>query len=192
MSPALSRVSVEARSQRLVSRLFPHGDGLRTYAVLDGASMPDLLDHLYAEPRPEFVCLYRGPLAPDMAEVAPYLVNLKPGTAFTDWLFSEAWGKHCGIFALAGIGLDAVRTHFRRFLMVKDPAGQQLYFRFYDPRVLPVFLATCNPEELAFLFGPLLHYACEAEEATQLLVFSLGAQELTITKSRLVELDRTG
>src|SRR5689334_3790444 len=88
----------------LVEALYPHlfpeeEDGsLQTFAVLDGASIPELLDHLYGERRPEFDCLYRGDLAPDIAEVAPYLVRLEPETPFTDWCLAEGWGNHWGIF----------------------------------------------------------------------------------------------
>ncbi len=151
---------------------------MNTYAALDGAANPDLLDHLYADPRPEFICLYRGELAPDIAEVAPYLVLLKLGHPFTDWLLTEGWGKHWGIFALAKTSLKALRTHFRRFLMVRDPEGKQVYFRFYDPRVLQAFLPTCNAEELGFLFGPVSCFWCEAETGHHLDSFTVHDNEL--------------
>src|SRR5207237_435347 len=136
----------EALKAALIPHLFPDQDerSVNTFAVLDGASIPDLLDQLYTKPRPEFVCLYRGELEPDIAEVAPYLVNLEPRTLFTDWLLTEGWGKHWGIFVHTTDGLKAIRTHLRKFLMVNDPEGKQTYFRYYDPRVLRVFLPTCN------------------------------------------------
>src|SRR5690242_19385970 len=95
----------EVLKEALMRHLFPEEEGLNTYAVLDGASIPELLEHLYGEVRPEFVSLYRGELTPDMAEVAPYLVQLKPGHPFTDWLLTEGWGKHWGIFALSSADL---------------------------------------------------------------------------------------
>jgi hypothetical protein len=177
----------EALKAALRLRLFPEPDGepVHTYAVLDGAAIPELLDHLYAAPRPEFICLYRGELAPDMAEVAPYLVRLELEHPFTEWLLTEGWGKHWGIFAQSMTGLKGVRTHFRKFLMVKDPEGNQIYFRFYDPRVLPVFLPTCNAEELQTLFGPLNCYLCEAGAPAGLLLLArndgrLISKELTL------------
>src|SRR5215468_3484951 len=100
--------------------LFPHLFGaeneLNAFAVLDGAAAPDLLDQLYGDPRPEFICLYRGDLEPDIAEIAPYLVRLEPGHPFTDWLLAEGWGKHWGIFAVSAAGLKTIRTHLRKFL----------------------------------------------------------------------------
>src|SRR5262249_31626098 len=160
--------------EALTRHLFPEEESLKTYAVLDGASIPDLLDHLYGEVRPEFVSLYRGELAPDMAEVSPYLVHLKRGHPFTDWLLTEGWWKHWGIFALSPEDLTKMRKHFRTFLMVKDPGGQQIYFRYYDPRVLRVYLPTCNAAETKYVFGPLVAYLLEAEAPGVLLRFSPG------------------
>ena|SRR5215472_4394932 len=173
MSAVTTTVPSEVLKEALTKHLFPDEQGLNTYAVLDGASIPDLLDHLYGEVRPEFVCLYRGELAPDMAEVAPYLVWLQIGHPFTDWLLSEGWGKHWGIFALTSADLKATRRHFRTFLMVKDPEGKQLYFRYYDPRVLRIYLPTCNTAETCIVFGPILGYVLEAEQSETVLRFSV-------------------
>jgi hypothetical protein len=180
-----SRPSPEAVKQALRPHLFPQDAGLNSYAVLDGASNPDLLDHLYADPRPEFVCLYRGELEPDMAEVAPYLVLLKRDHPFTEWLLAEGWGNHWGIFALSPVGLKAVRTHLRKFLMVRDPEGNQIYFRFYDPRVLRIFLPTCNAEELRALMGSLRAYLCEDARPGLMLAFSLERDQLKVGKVQI-------
>ena len=155
------------------------------FALLDGASVEGLLDHLY-EDEPEFVCLYRGRLAPDMAEVAPYLVELHPDEPFTQWLLESCWGKHWGIFAASPEGIRTLRQHFRRFTMVRDPDGKFLYFRFYDPRVLRVFLPTCKPPELAEFFGPVLFYAAEDEDGARLVRFrrtpaGVQTEELDLT-----------
>jgi hypothetical protein len=157
--------------QVLLKNLFPDDGETHTYAILDGASIPDLLDKLYADPRPEFVCLYRGELEPDMAEVAPYLVRLKPDEPFAKWVTAEGWGRHWGIFALSKADLKTVRKHFRTFLMVKDPDGKKLYFRYYDPRVFRVYLPTCNKAETATVFGPVGHYIFEDENPGKLLRF---------------------
>jgi len=162
--------------------LFAMDGEFHTFAVLDGASIPDLLDQLYGDPRPEFICLYRGDLEPDMAEIAPYLVRLEQGHPFTDWLFAEGWAKHWGIFALSSAGLKTVRTHFRKFLMVKDADGNQLYFRYYDPRVLRIFLPVCTPEELKTIFGPINNLLCEGEQPLTALNYSQQNKALKTNK----------
>lgn len=147
------------------------------YAILDGASVPDLLDRLY-ELEPEHVCLYRGELEPDMAEVAPYLVKLEREAQFTDWVLAEGWGQHWGIFAVSSVELDALRRHLRGFLMVYDPDNKPLYFRYYDPRVLRIYLPTCNSEELKTVFGPVESYFLEDENSEMGLRFSYSNGEL--------------
>jgi hypothetical protein len=165
-----SQVAADGVKAALYPRLFPaETEGINAYAILDGASIPGLLDHLYAEPRPDFVCLYRGELAPDIAEVAPYLVRLNPAEPVTQWILSEGWGQHWGVFALTRVAINPLRRHFRQFLMVKDPAGGPMYFRFYDPRVLRIFLPTCNREELRSLFGPIQAYLGEGETPEQMI-----------------------
>src|SRR5262245_35350273 len=159
---------------------------LGVYAVLDGASIPDLLDQLY-EQQPEHACLYRGELEPDMAEVAPYLVRLEPDSDFTDWLIEKGWGQHWGIFALSGESLRAMRNHFRTFLIVYTPENKPVYFRYYDPRVMRIYLPTCDATELAKVFGPVEEFLLESEDAKTALRFCsnsgvLRQETLTLVK----------
>jgi hypothetical protein len=151
-----------------------------TYAVLDGASVPDLPVRLY-EMRPPNVCLYRGELQPDIAYVAPYLVHLLPKTEFTNWLFSECWGKHWGIFAQSGLSLNGMRKHFRSLLIVNDSNGNPLLFRYYDPRAFLTFLPTCNAAELQNFFGRVNHYFVESDDASRLYRFRFANNELKKT-----------
>jgi Domain of unknown function (DUF4123) len=163
-------------------------DGANTFAVLDGASVPILLEKL-DQWQPEFVCLYRGELEPDLAEVAPYLVRLEPETKFTEWLLSEGWGNHWGIFAIAEVDLQAMRQHLRRLLTVYDEKGKPLLFRFYDPRVLRVYLPTCNIEELAAIFGPVASYVLEDESSRSSLRFRSADGKLMMQPQKLAGRD---
>lgn len=162
--------------QPLHDRLFAD-EAANVYAVLDGASVEELLPKLY-ELEPEYECLYRGELEPDMAEVAPYLVRLEPETEFADWVVEAGWGRHWGVFAVTDADLRAAHKHFRSFLTVYDPAGKPLLFRYYDPRVLRVYLPTCNAEELHTVFGPVSCYLLEGEDPATLLRFRLEGDGL--------------
>lgn len=133
------------------------------YAVIDGAACEELLDKL-DEFQPEHVCLYAGELEPDMQEVAPYLVMLKAGHPFTEWFLADCFGKHWGIFARSAAGLRTLRRHFRTFLLVKGPDAQTLYFRYYDPRVLTIYLPTADDKEREQVFGPVSVYFCEVDD----------------------------
>lgn len=149
--------------QKLAQQLFASSKA-NAYAVLDGAANPALLDHLYGE-RPEFVCLYRGELRPDVAECAPYLAQLQLNTRFTDWVLSECWGKYWGIFLVAALPLQTVRQHLRKFNMVYDPEDKQpMLFRYYDPRVLGEFLPNCDPHQAEQFFGQIHAFLAETTE----------------------------
>jgi Domain of unknown function (DUF4123) len=99
------------------------------YAILDGASVSGLPMKLY-EMGPPHYSLFRGELEPDMAEVAPYVVQLIPNAPFTDWVLSENFGKHCGIFAHSLHSIKEMRRHFRALFTVYDETGKPMIFRF--------------------------------------------------------------
>ncbi len=161
-------------------------EGAATFAVLDGASVPGLLERL-KEWQPEFECLYRGELKPDLAAAAPYLVKMVPETEFADWVLANGWGKHWGIFAIAEADLRAMRQHFRRFLTVHDENGKSLLFRYYDPRVLRTYLPTCNAGELAEMFGPVACYVVEGVEAKTALRFEVKDKVLVQEDKQLAD-----
>lgn len=143
--------------------LFHNGNPANVYAVIDGASCEDLLGKL-DELAPVNCCLYAGELEADMKGVAPHLVLLKEDHLFTRWLLANFMGKSWCIFACSSADFSAIRKHFRTFLMVKGPDGETLYFRYYDPRVLRVYLPTTNKEERHIVFGPINCYYCETEK----------------------------
>jgi hypothetical protein len=73
--------------------------------------------------------------------------------------------------------LEDVRHHLRHFLMVEIEGGKPVYFRFYDPRVLRVYLPTCTDQERQQFFGPLANYLMEGEEKSVLLDFTARQKE---------------
>ncbi len=177
-------------SESLLKYLFSQPE-TNVYAVLDGASVEQLPQLLW-EHEPENICLYRGEQEPDMAAVAPYLIKLEYDHPFTKLVCEKGWGNHWGIFAItpAEVNIRVMRTHFRKFLMVYDPDENLLYFRYYDPRVLRIYLPTCNFEELGLVFGPVGCYIMEDEDSSVLLQFSLDEGKLRAEKIPPAELQR--
>jgi len=175
-------------TQSLVKHLFSQ-PGTNVYTVLDGASVPDLPQVLW-EHEPEHVCLYRGELEPDIAAVAPYLVKLEYNGSFTKLVLEEGWGNHWGIFVMtpAEVELRMLRQHFRRFLKVYSPEGKLIYFRYYDPRVLRVYLPTCNAEDIKIVFGPISCYILEDEDSSTLLRFSSAGEKIRVEKVPLTQM----
>jgi hypothetical protein len=118
-------------------------DGKTLFAVLDAAKDDRVLE-LLPRSGEDFESLYDGVRGEALAEVAPYLVRLPPGSPLLERLVLEGWGDAWGIYLTWPGPMKELRRHLRRFLMViDDETTQRMYFRYYDPRALrkiwPVF-----------------------------------------------------
>src|ERR1035438_6111751 len=120
---------------------------------------------------------------PPRSTLFPYTTLFR--SEITEWILSKGWGNHWGIFAIADADLQVMRQHLRRFLTVYDEKGKPLLFRFYDPRVMRVYLPTCNAEELGAIFGPVASYVLEDESSKTLLRFQCALGQLGIQKLEL-------
>lgn len=129
--------------------------------------------------------LYLGTAQEELYGVAPYLFSLKEKTEFLSWFFEQGWNNHWGVMLQTDAPFEEVFKHFRKFLMVKTEGGEQLYFRFYDPRVLRIFLPTCDRNQLSEFFGPIKSFITEDENPGNLLVFKLRNGELLTEKMPL-------
>lgn len=147
----------------------------RLWAVLDGARDSGIFRALDLLER-DYCCLYAGKLDPRLARAAPYLVRLEKGDPFSDFLLDEGWGCNWGIFLRTRTSYAELRKHLRTFLRVKDESGRRMIFRWYDPRVLRVYLPTCSAGELRTVFGPVDCYLAEKTGGREIVEYSLGDQ----------------
>jgi hypothetical protein len=72
--------------------------------------------------------------------------------------------QHWGVLLQSTADFKSVYLHLKKFLLVKTEAGEKLYFRFYDPRVLPTFLETADEAQLATFFGLIHKFILENEK----------------------------
>lgn len=141
------------------------------FAILDAARDIRILA-LLVHHKEECQSLYEGPEGATLAQVAPYLVRLAPDSKLMEALVKEGWGKSWGVYFTCAGEFQEIRRHLRHFLQVKLPDGEQVYFRFYDPRVMRIFLPTCVAPEVTQFFGPIKRYVVEGEEPDQLWEFT--------------------
>jgi Domain of unknown function (DUF4123) len=119
---------------------------LGTYAVLDAARLPYLLPDILAASGLRHVSLFQGKAQDDLAERAPYLVQLTEDSDLTRRLFTGPqglgglWHKELGIFLRGRQGFDALRRDLRKFTYVSDEAGKMWFLRFWDSRIAPDLL----------------------------------------------------
>ena len=69
--------------------------------------------------------------------------------------------------------------------MVYDPQGKPLYFRYYDPRVLRIYLPTCKESELKTVFGPVNSFYAEGEDPAYLIHYAFAGGKLVERRVRL-------
>ncbi|MEL7500063.1 MAG: DUF4123 domain-containing protein [Planctomycetota bacterium] len=124
-------------------------DNVQLYAVLDSCNHPAVVGMSQINERSQ--SLYAGAAVEDYSAIAPYLFPVD--RPWWTWFEDQLLDKPSGIFLQSTLEIDALRTHLRRLLKINAPKDQQLYFRFYDPRVLPQFLATAEDQLVADFFG---------------------------------------
>lgn len=178
--------------QSILDTLWPEGETLTTpqvYAVLDGAR-DRRIEPMIRFSRLQYECLYDGKLTPDLRTVAPYLMHLAPKSAFTRDIIEKGWGNAWGFFLIApaDAGIRAIRGNLRRIHMVKDENGRTLIFRYYDPRVLRIYLPTCTGEEAKQVFGPASRILMEAEDSNSILSCGRTLSEVELKEISLVEI----
>jgi hypothetical protein len=156
------------------------------FAILDAARDIRILA-LLLHHKEECQSLYEGVEGAQLAQVAPYLVRLAPDSKLLDAVVKEGWGKSWGVYLTCASDFQEIRRHLRHFLQVKLPDGEQVYFRFYDPRVMRIYLPTCVAEEANQFFGPIKRYVMEGEQPDQLWEFTTigrGAEKRVLSLSQ--------
>ncbi|QDC10746.1 DUF4123 domain-containing protein [Oceanicola sp. D3] len=103
------------------------------YALIDAARSPNIWPLVQSEP--EARSLFGGKIAPALAAAAPWIVPIRPGTAFKQAFQTEGWGDFWGIACFSPAPLREVRHSLRKCQQVMLPTGQPVLFRYYDPRV---------------------------------------------------------
>lgn len=163
-----------------VNRYLWRGDGQGQgsfYAILDAARDPIIYSRLAVSGNRK-VCLFIGDQAREMATVAPYLVELDKTDSFTRWVLENGWGNSWGIFVKSDATFIKLRNSLRTFLRAADEDGKTFFFRYYDPRVLRLFLPTCDAIQLETLFREVSQYYSEGENGTTMIQYSVHDNKL--------------
>jgi len=167
-------VSSDAKPVELLDFLRRQPEPL--FALLDGARDILVYTSLLAC-KERYHSLYEGPKGEALAPQGPYLVSLPKDSPFLPKLLKDGWGQSWGVFLTSAAPFDEVRKHLRHFLEVKLPDGKVVLFRFYDPRVLRVFVPTCTPQELRDFTGPVTSFIVESGTPEALHHFVSGASK---------------
>jgi hypothetical protein len=163
---------------RVIEAIWPPHPGVASsvWAILDCARDDDLY-YTLRNSGLDYRCLFGGPLPHAVEMAAPHLLELSPAYRFTPRLIETGWGQSWGVF-LRIDDPSNLRHHLRGLLRVRDEAGRVLLFRYYDPRVLRIFLPTCTPDELRTVFGPISSFLVEGDDGRSLIEFEFDGTGL--------------
>ena len=156
----------QALPDSVIPYLWPEDDSDNCYVIVNAESST-WFPTGFERDDIRFACLYKGEQAERMRNIAPYLIKLPASHSFAEELFStpmagkenddgpQQWYKHFGFFFRSRAEFDDLLQHFRKFMILPTYDERQLYFRFYDPRVLEDYLdrLLCYPKKLAAFFG---------------------------------------
>ncbi len=151
----------------------------RLYAVADPARAPELNDHIQRLMPLQAQCLYQGKLDPEVARHCPHLVELSPGDPLVRLWSQAGWGQAWGMWLESSAGFRSVWRRLRHFTQAILPDGSgPVLFRFWDPRVLRVYMPLVEADQLPEWFKDIDAYMVETEDGKGALRWSLAGGAL--------------
>lgn len=145
------------------------------YALLDAARDRRILALVDAG-EDEARSLFAPPRGEHLRQVAPYLVKISRGSAALDVLVNEGWGESWGIYLEAKRPFAEVLERLRQSLFVRsEDTGENLYFRFFDPRVLRLFWPSCTPRQKSEILGTEIEALLVENEADEWVRLRTGS-----------------
>jgi uncharacterized protein DUF4123 len=157
------------------------------FALLDGGRDVEVLTILYAHEAPTR-SLYQGEAEATLGASGPFLCEIGGDPALLRVLTRKGWGKSWGLYLTSTASFDELRHHFRTLLMVRRERDEsELYFRFYDPRVLRIFLPTCTARQTAQVFGPVTTFLVEGPGGDSIARFVRGGEQCEVEEIVLGE-----
>jgi hypothetical protein len=149
------------------------GTGERLYGVVDAAQDCELAFEAVVGFGKVIRSLFQGEAAPALAHVTPYLVPIDLESSYLqNW--AARLGKHAGLLLVSSANDDALYSHLRNLFVAQDEKGQEYFFRFYDPRVLRLYLPSCTLDEIRTFFGPVRLIGVEGSKAGTLVKYTPG------------------
>lgn len=129
------------------------------FLLLDAAGLEQGAAAIPRESFAEVECLFTGELAEELADVAPYLCRAGSWEGPVEATVQDLLERQLGVLAVLppaaeSLSFPQVHRHFRKLNVVHGSEGEPMFFRYYDPRVLPDVLQVLEPQQLAGLFGP--------------------------------------
>ena len=156
-----------------------------TFALLDAARFFGLAETLETSDL-ENASLFRGDALERLADVAPWLVRLKPEHRLTHHLLTprdpdgphwNRWGDGAAVLIRSNAGFDTLLRHFRKYTRIYDEDTRKWnYFRFYAPETLRSIVAHMPADAFADFAHPVQMFIAEAHGRQIVLITAAPSQ----------------
>lgn len=129
------------------------------YAIVDSAQRPHFHERL-EKLRIPYRSLFDGTAEQALEDIAPLVLehpsDLMDGSLLSHELRALGERKPAVSFIASDASMDVLATHFRNFHLVRVPeqGGKDMLLRWYDTRILPVWMQLLHPEQKAAFIGP--------------------------------------
>jgi hypothetical protein len=123
--------------------------GLQPYLLIDTAQVPK--SHLkLSRWKIPYVSLFEQTPEQNLVEIAPLLIPMGPlsieaATKICKWAVDIAYGAPCLCWMSSALSAQALAEHLRKFHTVGVSDQQTMMLRWYDTRILPVWMACLSP-----------------------------------------------
>lgn len=130
------------------------------YAIVDSAQRPHFQERL-EKLRTPYCSLFDGTSEEALKDIAPLLIehtgNLTEESLLNRELRNLGEHKPAVSYIVSDTSIDALAKHFRNFHLIRVPeqGGREMLLRWYDTRILPIWLQLLNPDQHAAFFSPI-------------------------------------
>ncbi len=141
------------------------------YGIIDSARNEDVFRYLISG-NATYQSLLEGTMDVHSFGASGFLVECKKDSLLFNWMTTEAWGDSCCIFFTSKSPFEELFIHLQQFNRVYIEDEDVVLFRYYDPRVLRVYLPTCNHNEIETFFGDIKTFFAEDKDPSEVITFS--------------------
>lgn len=150
-------------------------DDYNLYGIVDSARNEEVFRYLITG-NVIYKSLFEGTMDVQSFGVSGFLVECKKESSLFQWMTTEVWGNSCCIFFTSKSSFDELFIHFQQFNRVYLEDDEVVLFRYYDPRVLRVYLPSCNHNEIDAFFGDVNNFFAESENPEKINMFTNGGE----------------
>jgi hypothetical protein len=125
------------------------------YGLYDSAQYPALLPALQRYDI-QHACLYDGVKSITLGKVAPYLISCRHFAKNPIDFLDSIWQRGVTMLMESNVSIEETKRHLKKNTFLKDAAGVDCYFRYYDARAFSRFIRVAHTEQIKAFIGEII------------------------------------